>query len=204
MMFEKRRSSSNETRNSDTLPFVLAEYNALREEILKHTEIQHQFISLALIAPGTILAFGLQAKNAALILLYPALAMFLSIAWASQDRGNRIIGAYIRTRIESKIGEDLIGWEHFLVANRNKFKRPSLNFLASRGIFIGTEILAILVGISIAVFNNTVILLLVIDIASIVITIIFLRRVPIKGLPGKTDLDIFVPTTGVKREQEKH
>ena len=126
--------------------------------MLKRTEIQHQLLSLALVAPSTILAFGYQVKNALPILLYPVLALFLSIAWASNDRRIRQMGAYIRGRIESKIGEENMGWEHFSTAIRigHIGRLGTLNFWASRGIFLGTQLLTMFVGISLATFDNNI------------------------------------------------
>ena len=57
---------------------LAAEYTSLREEIIKRIEIQHQLLSLALIAPGTVLAIGFQSGSASLLFVYPVLGMFLS------------------------------------------------------------------------------------------------------------------------------
>lgn len=163
----------------EAISIVLAEYKALRDEILKRKETQHQFASFALIALSTVIAFGLQTKNATLILLYPILAMFLAIAWANQDRSVMLIGAYIRSRIEPKVGKDNMGWEHFVYAYYSKAEKRvgSLNILAMRGIFLATELLAIFVGLSIVAFNTIIVLIFAADIVSILMTIILLRRV---------------------------
>jgi hypothetical protein len=168
----------------EAISIVLAEYKALRDEILKRKETQHQFASFALIALSTVIAFGLQTKNATLILLYPILAMFLAIAWANQDRSVMLIAAYIRSRIEPKVGEDNMGWEHFVYAYHSKAEKRvgSLNILAMRGIFLATGLLAMVVGLSIATFSTTIALIFAVDIVSILITIIILRRVRLKDV----------------------
>jgi hypothetical protein len=61
--------------------FMLAEYNALRDELLKRAEFQQQILSLTLVIFGTILTFGLQVHSASIILLYPLLSLFLAASW---------------------------------------------------------------------------------------------------------------------------
>ena len=49
-------------KQGDDLQIAL--YTSVREEIVKRIEIQHQILSLAIIAPGTILTIGFQTSNA--------------------------------------------------------------------------------------------------------------------------------------------
>ena len=46
---------------------VTAEYNTLREEILKRVETRYQLLSLSVTALAALLAFGSETKNATLI-----------------------------------------------------------------------------------------------------------------------------------------
>src|SRR3972149_6861285 len=80
----------------EEIDFLLAEYAKLRDEILKRTEIQHQLISLALVATGTFLAMGSVTAK----LTYPVLALFLSIAWVKSDIRIGQLGMYIKEEIE--------------------------------------------------------------------------------------------------------
>lgn len=130
-----------------------AEYGALREETITRIRTQDQLILVALVAPGTVLGVGLKLDDPAIILLYPLFALMLTAAWAHQDYRKRQIGVYIKDYIEKYAGFKLpssgtvrnIGWEHYLVARRDY---PSLLYLSSRGIFVGTEILALIVGLA--------------------------------------------------------
>ena len=72
-----------------------------------------------------------------------------------------------------------MGWEHFVYAYHSKAEKRvgSLNILAMRGIFLATGLLAMVVGLSIATFSTTIALIFAVDIVSILITIIILRRV---------------------------
>jgi hypothetical protein len=157
----------------ESTSLIIAEFSATREEIVKRVELQHQLLSLSLIVFGTILTFGLQTKSASSILLYPFLATFLSIAWASNSSRIREMQLYISIHIESKVGENNIGWEHF----RTSIQRPfgSLTVLSSRGIFVGTQLLAGIVGASLANFSEIEKLLFVLVIICIIFTLIVLR-----------------------------
>ena len=140
------------------LPLTIKEYNALRSEILKRIEYMRQINSLVLVVISTIFVFGLQNQNATLILLYPALALFLSVTWSSSDRRTRELGLYSKTQIEAKLGRDIIGWEHFMEEARMRHRLFDLDDLwAVAGIFIGTEVLALYVGTSISIRHGTVI-----------------------------------------------
>lgn len=130
---------------------IIAEFNVTRDEILKRVELQHQLLSLSLIILGTILTFGIQTKSASIILLYPFIALFLTIAWTSSSTRIREMQLYIKTHIEEKLGEHIIGWEHFRMTIHRPF--GSLTTLSAMGIFIGTELLAGIVAVSVATFS---------------------------------------------------
>jgi hypothetical protein len=90
---------------------------------------------------------GIQNTNptvgALIILGYPILSLFLAAGWGHQDRRVWQAATYIRERIETQVGIDRLGWEHYHPASR---VGPGLHFLAARGVFIGTEIFALLVA----------------------------------------------------------
>src|SRR5205085_4040743 len=111
---------SRETFTPDITNALLHEYDALRAEILKRIEIMYQISTIALIGPGTLFAFGLQTKNASLILLYPLFSMLLSIMWSNYDRRCRQLGSYIKSQIEARFGGEVMGWEHFMDSSRSK------------------------------------------------------------------------------------
>ena len=167
---------SRETFTPDTINALLHEYDALRAEVLKRIEIMYQISTIALIGPGTLFAFGLQTKNASLILLYPLFSMLLAIMWSNYDRRCRQLGSYIKGQIEARFGEEIMGWEHFMDSSRSKHWFFDWgNLWASLGIFVGTEILALVVGIPMvaATKSGTILplyLLLATTILSIIIT----------------------------------
>ena len=173
---DKQEPSLEGVLTSDSISVMMKEYDALRAEVLKRIEVMNQVASLALIVPGTIFAFGFQTQDATLILLYPLLALVLSLIWSQSDRRAREIGYYINTRIESRF-EGAMGWEHFMDSTRTAHKLFDLDAVwAATGIFAGTEVLAILVGIPIAIKFGTLISLYILLSAAIISVIITVVR----------------------------
>ena len=81
--------------------FLKEEYQVLRGEILKRTELQHQLISIALLAFGSLLALGFGKDGSPqATLAYPLLTVALAAAWSQHDIRIRQIGEYIRDNIE--------------------------------------------------------------------------------------------------------
>jgi len=126
----------------DPSGFLLAEYRELRGEILKRSEIQHQLISIALVALGGLTSVGLKDSPSAL-LAYPMLAVFLSAAWSYNDMQIAQLGTYIRYRIEERLVGGGLGWEHAIFSDRVSKTIGSGVKLATRGILLGSEFLAI-------------------------------------------------------------
>lgn len=125
-----------------TSGFLLAEYGTLRDEILKRSEIQHQLLSFSLAAFGALIAVGVKDAPSAL-LAYPILVLFLAVGWTYNDLQIAQIGMYIKYRIEPQLMTSGGGWQHTLLSQRASREIGSLIKFATRGMFWGTEILAI-------------------------------------------------------------
>lgn len=177
MVAENQISPANKAPEPDV--FLLAEYAALRAELLKRIELQHQLISLTLIVFGTMLSFGLQTRSSSIVLLYPVLALFLTASWAHNGRAIREMVIYIRDQLEAAVGGNNFGWEHRANPHRRRLGR--LDFLSVRGIFAGTALLATLVALPLARVDAINIFLFVIAIASMIGSIILLRFFPLQG-----------------------
>jgi hypothetical protein len=152
---------------------LAAEYTSLREEIIKRIEIQHQLLSLALIAPGTVLAIGFQTRSASLLFVYPLLGMFLAAVWLANSLAIHDIAGYIRSQIQPRVGEGRAIWERHR-ASIDTSRVRLLHFWGTRGIFIGTELLALVAGVTLATFNTAQILFLSIGIICSVSTTLLL------------------------------
>src|SRR5437764_9499704 len=126
-------------------------YNNLRQEILKRIEIEHQIISLTLVALGAVLTVGVTNTNATLLLAYPILVMFLAAAWCDNHLRTGEISAYIKEEIAPKIGNNIIGWE---LAQKRFYSFPYglrhsiLSVLGKRGMFFGSQIIVIVLALT--------------------------------------------------------
>lgn len=138
------------TLTADERTLFLAEYHELRTEIVKRIDIQHQLISIAVIAPGTLLTVGIQSRSALLVLLYPIFATFLAAAWSHNGRRAWTIGQYLDGRIRAFGAADIMAWEGYFRDLSHRRRLGRLNFFASQGIFLGTQALAIVIGVSLA------------------------------------------------------
>lgn len=137
------------TASKESSDFLIQEYNSLRGEVLKRTEIQHQLVSLALIGSGTFLTIGLKdLKSPTVVLAYPILAMFLNVLWYQSNVFIEQIGKYIRKHIEGRLlGASGVGWEGYLYKPRHEKQGWSLSLFSAGSIFLGTEIVAVLLVI---------------------------------------------------------
>ncbi|MCI0692198.1 hypothetical protein L0337_09370 [candidate division KSB1 bacterium] len=153
--------------------FLLAEYSALRDEILKRIEIGHQLGALVLVAVGTFLPIGIQG-SVTILLAYPLLAMFIATAWSHNDIRIQQIATYIKD-IEKKLLPDKGGWEHFF-REKIKLEKEALALLASRGIFIGTQALAVIVSLLKKNLQTEDFVFLALDGLAMIFTLYLLRR----------------------------
>lgn len=126
-------------------------YNNLREEIVKRIEIEHQVISISLVALGAILTIGLTNTNVTFLLLYPILVMFLASTWCDNNLRIGEISAYIKEEIAPKVGTNIIGWE---LAQKKFYSYPYgfrhsiLTVLGKRGVFLGSQLAVIVLAIT--------------------------------------------------------
>lgn len=90
-------------------------------------------------------------------MVYPFFAAFIVAGWVNSDNSIQCIAQYIKSHIETTLGENNTGWEH-----RFEFQRSDgLSALSVGGTFVGTSLFAILVGISLVSFDATEVLLLI-------------------------------------------
>ncbi len=151
---------------------VLAEYNKLKDEVLHRIGIRFQLLGLAVVAPGTIIAFGLQYRNAPLMLIYPILSMFLTGVYASNNSQIRQIREYLKW-IEKKLGKQNMCWQHF--SSDIGAKKPiELHQLSSIGIFFGIGLVTILGSLSFLTYSLSNVILLVASICSVLMMPIIL------------------------------
>lgn len=134
----------------DAREFLLAEYGALRDELLRRVEIRYQLVLAALVGAGTFLSLGVQFEAAGVVLLFPVLVGLLAASWASNDVAIKRIAAYIGARIEAAVSDGAQGWEHTHPRATVSGPFAPVVAYATRGIFVVTQLASIVVGIAIA------------------------------------------------------
>ena len=114
---------------------VLEEHSALRSEILKRIELRQQTLTFALLAAGTLLTIVFMSNEPKfeILLIFPILAMFLSLLWMQSDLRIGEIGEYIRNNLK-------LGWETH-VREKHKDQRIRPVEFAAYGIFMLTSIM---------------------------------------------------------------
>ncbi len=116
--------------------------------------------TFTIITAGTLLSLG-ATTNPQIALFYPVLSLFLAAAWSDEDGKIGALSAYLH---DQETRYDLDGWENFhrkrrtprpFLAGLQRFYPKSLLSLATRGVFLSTQLLAILVGVTQAINLNT-------------------------------------------------
>lgn len=141
--------------------FFLSECASLHDEINARMAQRGNLFTFTIIAAGSLLSLGASA-NAQIALFYPVLSLFLAAAWSDEDGKIGALSAYLR---EQEQRHDLAGWEtyHRAIPRRSRvflgglqrwYPRSMLS-LATRGVFLSTQVLAILVGFMQASANHT-------------------------------------------------
>lgn len=163
-----------QTIDAVTIPLIVAEYSSMREEIIKRLELEAQLVNLTLIVVGAFFSLGIQSSKLAVILLvYPLIAMFLASGWAYNDRRIRQIADYIR-ELETRVSG--LGWGHFVKAARQRAGfRSFLGILSASGMFLTTQLVAVLIALLLVDFTTLEWILLAISVVAVIITIVIFR-----------------------------
>jgi len=132
---------SSKTYSKDEKAEILAEYSALRDEVLKRMDLRQNILTSTVLIAGTILAFSVPDETSPLVLLlYPILALFLATAWTQNDTRIWDIAQYIENEIESKLSG--IKWETYIHRlNQSRIVRPLE--VTAVGVFLATEVITV-------------------------------------------------------------
>jgi hypothetical protein len=122
----------------------LAEFAALRAEIVGHHSAQTTLVSVCLTAIGVVIGLVLSDKGAPLelLLVVPLISSGLGLFYASHSRICLIIGRYIRVTLWPRLrtGESLSWEEHLLSLRRENnprsLRHSSLQFLGATVVFV--------------------------------------------------------------------
>jgi hypothetical protein len=163
----------------------LAEYAALRAEILKRLEIRYQLLTFTMIATGGFAAIALtDMPSPTVMLLQPIFATLIAAAWAHSDLRIEEIGQYLKDQEGGALAGT--GWQTHLSGlygpDTSKV-RKELSAWYGLGVFLVTEVLGILVAVSLrlgareVVFSNDALfaILLVVDVVCLGVTWVIVR-----------------------------
>jgi 8-oxo-dGTP diphosphatase len=174
-------AGKTDTVTDETRKEMLAEYDALRSEVLKRIDIRYQLTILTLTATAAFITAG-DLVGPLVVMLYPVFALFLTVAWTHSDVRSGQIGDYIRTSVEKRLGG--MGWERHLrtvYSKRESRLFRHLTEISSGGIFAITEVLALLFAVlqqpsSMSLAEQWVfVILLLLDFVSLYLTIVLIR-----------------------------
>ncbi|MEU7903528.1 hypothetical protein [Actinoplanes sp. NPDC049118] len=102
---------------------VLAEFNALRAEIIARQNSAQGLLSIQLTAAGALFSLALSGSGrAAVLLILPLLTYMLAGRHVSHSYACLSIATYIRTELSGRIPGGL-GWEEWLRTHRAKPRR---------------------------------------------------------------------------------
>jgi hypothetical protein len=127
---------------------LLAEYNALRTEIIKHIDIRNSILLGTLILAGVLMGLGLIDPMFALI--YIIISVFLAAARFHSEAMISKTGRYIRQYLEYTLPGlywETKLYEEFIPTRKiNKFM-PDFLF-STRGVFLITQAVALVIALS--------------------------------------------------------
>jgi len=164
---------TNTVKDKQVLEGMKMEYAALKSEALQRIGLRQQLISITLTITGVMLSFGM--NNGLIALIYPPLALFLVTTWIQNDARIRDAAKYIREEIEPKFPG--LYWETYIQKEREHSKnaKRQRTILSHGGIFVFTQLIAILVGCFRITFSPMVVALLVMDFISVILVLVNLR-----------------------------
>ncbi|MFD0000350.1 hypothetical protein [Nocardia sp. NPDC127526] len=125
-------------------PLTVAEFISLRAEIVKLIELQTQLISLSVIAVGAVLGVAVQTKSASLAFVFPLLAIILGISWLNHAHAIHRYAAYLGRHLETRFGEEVLGWEKFVRQHPIRF--GVIGYWGLRAVFMASSLAASVIG----------------------------------------------------------
>lgn len=180
--FFAQRSGGVENITKQTA--LLTEYASLRSEILTRHGLRNQILIFTIVGLGIVLTLCL--TDPALYssaLFYPIITTFLAIGWSQHDVRIGEIGSFIAHNIEPLV--DGLNWERHLhkarvISPARTLRKPFVRTseLYALGIFVGSQVLVLALALSLPTveWSRYICSLLVLDITSIIITMIVITK----------------------------
>src|SRR5436305_9317712 len=129
---------------------LVSQYSALRSEIQSRMDQRQQLMTFTMIGAASFFGLGLQSWTSAVtVLCYPVLAFFLGCAWGQHDTRIGEIAVFLRELEDRFLAMFGPGWETWRRATFKKQSRFSdLISLPARGLFVGSQLLALVLGLA--------------------------------------------------------
>lgn len=160
------------------ITFMIAEFQALREEVLVYIRQRMTLLSLNLVAAGALLPIGISEQNSLILLLQPFISFLLATRWAYDNAFIVRLGLYIQSQIEAEISS---GWETYQVRvygdSPFNFPYDLLGLASSGGIFLSTQIVSMILIWDIGTSGNIEQVLQVAGYSAIVYTCVLIAYV---------------------------
>lgn len=128
--------------------FALAQFNSLRTEILQLISMQGQLISANVVALGVLLSIAVQAKNSAIILIYPMVSLILGLTWLNHAHSIVRTSGFLALHESKHLGSE--GWESYLrTLDSTLFNK--VGYWGVRSAFPGGAVLSVIAALLIGV-----------------------------------------------------
>jgi hypothetical protein len=146
------------------LRYLLAQYRTLRAEIVNQSTLQQQLLTVTITALAALLTIAFETKNALMPLTFPLLALFLALAWGSNQRSITRIARFLRDELEEELIKadvlpERLAWEHYVRASRAKRGYLSFQVISTRGLFSIGSLVCIAVAVYFAHLDSAVVTL---------------------------------------------
>jgi hypothetical protein len=126
--------------------FVIAEYNALRAELLKNLEFRFQIVQITLVLFAGIMSVGIPSKSTEIFAVYPVVAAILFCGWITASIDVKRISSYIRDELAKNTCGGM-QWESHVLSRKNTKVSGIVVSGFFVGIFVFTQIIATLMAL---------------------------------------------------------
>lgn len=144
------------TTEPDPTQGPVAEFTALRAEIERRSNHQHNLIALQITSAGTLFAVAISSTDrSALLLILPVTSYMLTARYVAYYYGIRLVADYISLVLSPHVGGSL-GWEDWRRKNLHRYHDRALTLINPLYIvFPGTATLALATTLWLTLGSNS-------------------------------------------------
>jgi hypothetical protein len=183
IMIEVQQAMTQQGQVEVNKDLFIAQYSSLRSEIHQRVDQRQQLLTYTLVGAASFFSIGVQPGiSGVTVLCYPILSFFLACAWGQHDNRIHQINGFLQDAEDFHLGALGPGWESYRRAIWKKSRRTlsSSVTLPARGLFVGSQLLALVIGLARFSQDQQMAVLFVLLIAAsllaILMTMLVLRR----------------------------